>query len=88
MEGIYWHGCRVGILRILGGFFWWLVLANTIKEETLAVLFGIVGGIKVTISATDLLPTAHRYDPDNKVMTHAFVFGMFFMSISMFLLRF
>jgi ZIP family zinc transporter len=74
--------------EFLGGFFGWLVLANTMKEEAFAVLFGIVGGIMVTISITDLLPTAHRYDPDNTVLTHSFVFGMFFMSISLVLLKF
>ena len=66
----------------------WLVLANTMTDTVYAVLFGIVGGMMVTISVTDLLPTAHFYDPENDIMMYAFVGGMAFMSISLILLQF
>ena len=42
----------------------------------------------VTISVTDLLPTASFYDPKNSVLPYAFVGGMAFMSISLVLLQF
>ena len=90
--GSRWKGFAMASLsafaEFLGGFFGWLVLENTMTETAFAVLFGIVGGMMVTISVTDLLPTAHFYDPDNTVMTYAFIGGMAFMSISLILLQF
>lgn len=90
--GSRWKGFGLAALsslaEFLGGFFGWLVLANSMTDTAYAVLFGIVGGMMVTISVTDLLPTASFYDPKNDVLPYAFVGGMAFMSISLVLLQF
>jgi ZIP family zinc transporter len=48
-----------------------------------AVLFGLVAGMMVIISVRELLPTAHRYDPDDTVVTYSFMIGMAIMAVSL-----
>jgi zinc transporter, ZIP family len=48
-----------------------------------AVLFGVVAGMMVIISVKELLPTAHRYDPDDAVVSYMFITGMAVMAISL-----
>jgi ZIP family zinc transporter len=52
-------------------------------ETVFAVLFGVVGGMMVIISVKELIPTAHRYDPDDKVVTYSFIGGMFVLALSL-----
>lgn len=68
-----------GIAEPFAGFLAWLALANTLTYVTYAILFGAVAGIMVIISLHELLPTAHRYDPSNRVTTASFIFGMMVM---------
>jgi zinc transporter, ZIP family len=90
--GSRWKGFAMaalsGFSEFLGGFFGWLVLANTMTDTAFAVLFGIVSGMMVMISVGDLLPAAHIYDPKNDVMSYSFLGGMAFMSISLIILQF
>ena len=46
------------------------------SDDLYAVLFGLVGGMMVIISAKELLPTAHRYDPEDTVVTYSMIAGM------------
>ncbi|CAE7494303.1 zupT [Symbiodinium natans] len=47
------------------------------------ILFGLVAGIMIMIVALELLPTAHRFDPKDTVVTHALVAGMLVMATSL-----
>ena len=64
-----------GLAEMFAGFLAWVVLANFFSESIYAVLFGFVAGMMVIISTKELLPTAHRYDPDNTVVTFFFIMG-------------
>jgi zinc transporter, ZIP family len=61
----------------------YIVLANTFSNITYAVLFGMVAGMMVIISTRELLPTAHRYDPTDQVVTYSFILGMSIMALSL-----
>jgi len=72
-----------GISEPIAAFFGWLVLANSFSDTLYAVLFGMVAGMMVVISVRELLPTAHRYDPEDSVVTYSFITGMGVMAISL-----
>jgi len=72
-----------GISEPIAAFFGWLVLANVMGSEVYGVLFGMVAGMMVVIVLHELLPTAHQYDPEDKVTTNSMLLGMFVMSLSL-----
>lgn len=61
----------------------WAVLATLFSDTLYAVMFGIVAGMMVIISIRELLPTAHRYDPEDSVVTYFFILGMTIMALSL-----
>jgi zinc transporter, ZIP family len=61
----------------------WAVLANCFSQEMYGILFGLVAGMMVIISVRELLPTAHRYDPDDTVVTYSFIGGAGIMALSL-----
>lgn len=77
-----------GMTELFGAFLGWIVLRKVITPTVYGVLFGIVAGMMVYISIKELLPTAHRYDPEDKVTTYSFIGGMIVMAISLVLFAF
>jgi zinc transporter ZupT len=69
-------GILSGVSEPLGALFGYVVLKGSMSGNTYGILFGVVAGIMTLIAADELLPTAHRYDPKNEVVTYAFIFGM------------
>ncbi|CAB9528402.1 Zinc transporter ZupT [Seminavis robusta] len=76
-------GLLSGISEPIAAFFGWLVLASWINDIVYAVLFGMVSGMMIVISVKELLPTAHRYDPEDAVVTNCFITGMAIMALSL-----
>jgi ZIP family zinc transporter len=74
-------GLSEPIAAVLG----YAVLANSFSDVIYAVLFGLVSGMMVVISTRELLPTAHRYDPEDAVVTYSFIAGMGIMALSLIL---
>lgn len=72
-----------GLAEPVAALLGWIVLANSFSDKLYAVLFGMVGGMMVIISTRELLPTAHRYDPDDTVVTYSFMAGMAIMALSL-----
>lgn len=77
-----------GLTELVGAFLGWLVLRRVFTPVAYAILFGIVAGMMVYISLKELLPTAHRYDPEDKVTTKSLIAGMVIMSLSLVLFQF
>jgi len=75
--------CISGISEPIGAFLGWAVLARTMSDSLYAVLFGFVAGMMVIISTKELLPTAHRYDPEDSVVTYSTIVGMVIMALSL-----
>lgn len=61
----------------------WLVLARVFSDAVYASLFGVVAGMMIIISVKELLPTAHRYDDHDSVVTYSFIGGMIVMALSL-----
>jgi len=80
-------GCLSGASEPVAALLGWLILAKTMGEEVYAVLFGLVSGMMVIISLKELIPTAHRYDPDDTVVTYSIIAGMVIIALSLVLFK-
>ncbi|KAL7527895.1 hypothetical protein ACHAWF_002350 [Thalassiosira exigua] len=80
-------GCLAGISEPIAALLGWLVLAKVLADSVLAVLFGLVGGMMVMISLREMIPAAHRYDPEDTVVTYSIVTGMAVMALALVLMR-
>jgi len=75
-----------GLSEPVGAFMGWLIIKATgddMNQLVYGVLFGTVGGMMIMIVLMELIPTAFKYDPDDKVVTNSLVAGMFVMSMSL-----
>lgn len=76
-------GASEPIAALLG----WAVLAKAMGEMSYAILFGLVSGMMVIISLKELIPTAHRYDPEDTVVTYSIIGGMCIIALSLVLFK-
>ena len=74
---------RSGIAEVIGAGLGYLVLVSVLSSAAFAVLFGLVSGMMVAIVAKEILPTAHRYDPEDKLVTPCVFGGMVVMALSL-----
>ena len=72
-----------GLSEPLAAVFGYIILANAVTSTTYGILFGIIAGMMVMISTRELLPTAHRYDPTDRVVTYSFIGGMGILALSL-----
>lgn len=76
-------GCLSGLSEPVAALLGWAVLANAMSDSVYAILFGLVSGMMVIISLKELIPTAHRYDPDDTVVTYSLIGGMVIIALSL-----
>ena len=69
-------GALIGYAIIVGA-------GGSISQLAYGILFGLVAGMMVSICIKELLPTAFRYDPDDRVVTKSVVAGMLIMALSL-----
>jgi zinc transporter ZupT len=81
----FWWAILSGASEPFAALLGWAVLANSFTHQVYAILFGLVAGMMVVISTRELLPTAHRYDPNDTVVTFSFIIGMGVMALSLIL---
>ncbi|CAE7375994.1 zupT [Symbiodinium pilosum] len=77
-----------GMSEPIGALIAWGIVASSGEDLNgiiYGILFGMVGGIMIMIVVLELLPTAHRYDPKDVVVTHSLVAGMLVMAASLIL---
>mmetsp|Transcript_8954 Transcript_8954/g.19049 ORF Transcript_8954/g.19049 Transcript_8954/m.19049 type:complete len:148 (-) Transcript_8954:1964-2407(-) len=80
-------GCLSGASEPIAALLGWLVLANSMSDNVYAILFGLVSGMMVIISLKELIPTAHRYDSDDTVVTYSVIAGMAIIALSLVLFK-
>lgn len=80
-------GCLSGLSEPVAALLGWLVLAKAMGENVYAILFGLVSGMMVIISLKELIPTAHRYDPEDTVVTYSVIGGMVIIALSLALFK-
>ncbi|CAN0571753.1 unnamed protein product, partial [Ectocarpus sp. 12 AP-2014] len=72
-----------GVSEPIGAGLAWLVLKDIMSELVYGLLFGVVAGMMVNITIHELIPTAVRYDPTDKVTTNSIIAGMAIMALSL-----
>jgi ZIP family zinc transporter len=72
-----------GISEPIGALLGYLVLMDRMGPMAYGIVFGFVGGMMVYICLHELIPTAHRYDPEDKVTTMTIILGMAIMALSL-----
>lgn len=87
LKGFFWAALS-GMAELLGALLGYAILRRVFNSLAYGVLFGIVTGMMVYISLVELLPAAHKYDPEDKVTTYALISGMIIMAISLVLFEF
>ena len=80
-------GCLSGVSEPIAALLGWAVLARTMSDQVYAILFGLVSGMMVIISLKELIPTAHRYDPEDSVVTYSLIAGMAIIALSLVLFK-
>lgn len=75
--------CLSGVSEIVGALLGWAILKDHFDNMLYGVVFGLVGGMMIMICLNELIPTAHRYDPQDKVVTKSIVAGMAVMAASL-----
>lgn len=69
-------GALSGITEPFGALCGWLIFANSFNDVVYGLMFGLVAGMMVMISFRELLPTAHKFDPNDTVVTYSAVIGI------------
>lgn len=72
-----------GVSEPIGAALGWLILKDIMSELVYGILFGVVSGMMVNITLHELIPTAVRYDPADKVTTNSIIVGMAVMAASL-----
>ena len=80
-------GCLSGVSEPIAALLGWAVLARAMSDQVYAILFGLVSGMMVIISLKELIPTAHRYDPEDSVVTYSLIAGMAIIALSLVLFK-
>lgn len=93
--GSRWRGFLLalfsGVTEPMGASIGWIIILATgqdVNQLVYGILFGVVAGMMIMISFLELLPTAHRYDPQDRFVTKSLFCGMIAMSTSLVLLQF
>ena len=78
-----------GAANPLGGLLGLLALQVGVPTDAeYGVVYSLVAGMMTYISLGELLPSARRYDPDDRVTTKALLAGFAFMSATLVLLAY
>ncbi|KAL4448380.1 hypothetical protein ABPG75_005599 [Micractinium tetrahymenae] len=80
-KGFIW-GSLTGMAEPLGGLLGFLVLDQD-SPLSFAVVFGIVAGMMVYVSIKELLPSALRFDPEDRVTSTSVLVGMAVIAFSL-----
>jgi ZIP family zinc transporter len=89
-KGFFW-ALLSGISEPVGALIGWLIIKSTgddMNQLVYGILFGIVAGMMIMIVVLELLPTAYRYDPKDRVVTTSVVVGMLVMAASLVIFQF
>jgi ZIP family zinc transporter len=84
-QGFFW-ALLSGLSEPIGAGIGYAIIKSTgedLNQFVYGILFGIVAGMMIMIVLLELLPTALRYDPKDRVVTNSVVLGMVVMALSL-----
>ena len=76
-----------GVTEPIGALLGYAVLRYVFADLAYGILFGLVGGMMVYISFRELLPTARKWDPEDRVVTVCTFIGMLIMALSLLMFK-
>mmetsp|Transcript_111310 Transcript_111310/g.237827 ORF Transcript_111310/g.237827 Transcript_111310/m.237827 type:complete len:331 (+) Transcript_111310:87-1079(+) len=79
-------GILSGLSEPVGALVGYIIVkasGDDMKLLIYGILFGLVSGMMVAIVLIELLPTAHRYDPNDSVVNYSTFAGMVIMALSL-----
>ncbi|PRW59678.1 zinc transporter [Chlorella sorokiniana] len=82
-KGFLW-GSLTGFAEPLGGLIGYLAVQEQ-DPLSFAIVFGLVSGMMVYVAIKELLPSAFRFDPKDKLTSTGILIGMAVMAISLLL---
>lgn len=80
-----------GLSEPIGALVGYLILKSSgddMSQQIYGILFGMVAGMMIAIVLFELLPVAHRYDPNDQVVSNCVVLGMAVMAASLILFQY
>jgi len=89
LKGFLW-ALLSGISEPIGALIGWLIIkasGEDMSQVVYGVLFGIVAGMMIMIVILELLPTAYKYDTEDRFVTHSATLGMATMAASLCLFK-
>jgi len=87
LEAFKWTALS-GIAQPLGAAIGWLAVSGGMTYGLQAFLYSFVAGMLVCITAKELLPGAHKFDPKGKTFVPAFFIGIFIIAFSLILIHY
>jgi len=84
-RAFFW-GTMSGVAEVFAGAIGWIAFASSDSDLgplSYGVLFGVVGGMMVYICIKELLPTAFKYDPEDRFATACVFAGAVVMAASL-----
>ena len=75
-----------GISEPIGALIGYIIIKSSgedMNQLVYGILFGVVAGMMIMIVLLELIPTAYRYDPKDRVVTNSMVCGMAVMASSL-----
>lgn len=89
IKGFLW-AMLSGVSEPIGALIGYAIIKSTgddMNPIVYGVLFGVVAGMMIMIVVLELLPTAYRYDPEDRLTTTSVVVGMLVMAASLCLFK-
>lgn len=83
----FWIAFLSGVTELVGAALGYAFLSAAMGPAAYGILFGLVAGMMVTIVTKELLPTAHRYDEADSVVSTCIFSGMAIMALSLMLFK-
>jgi len=72
-----------GVAEPVGALISWAILYKFMSGVVYAGIFGVVSGIMVYISLTEMYPVAHKYMLNGEIVNHCLVLGFAVMAFSL-----
>jgi zinc transporter ZupT len=76
-----------GLAEPVGALLTWAIVTDKPSDAMFGSTFAFVAGLMVYVAMSELIPTARKYDPRDRVTTKALFLGMGVMALSLVLLR-
>jgi ZIP family zinc transporter len=90
LRGFFW-ALLSGLSEPIGALLGYVIIKSSgddLNQIVYGILFGLVAGMMIGITITELLPTAQRYDPKDTVLTWSIMVGMLVMAFSLVMFKY